>query len=410
MAIIRPFKAIRPKRDKASLVASRSYVTYSPSSLKDKLNTNPYTFLHIINPDYMEESRTSKKEKYHLIKRKFQEFIEKDILFEEKEKNFYVYEQTKKNKKFIGIIGSVSIDEYLNGNIRLHEETIAKREKMFKDYLDITRFNADPILLTYRDNKDINKIINKYEKERAEYDFTTTNRVHHKLWKISNKLDIKNIIHSFQTINNLYIADGHHRSASSALLLKERRKKNNKLSKEENVNYCMSYLIAESQIDIINFNRLIKIDQKLNILDIINEIEKIYHVKNMGNQPYSPTTKKEISMYVNRNWYSLTYQGKEHDTIAANLDPSILSNNILSPILNIKDERTNKNIHFIDGTTPLSEVQKKIDNKEFDIAFVLQPMNINNIKDVANNQETMPPKSTYIQPKLRSGLTIYRID
>ena len=408
MATIKPFKAIRPSRDKASLVASRSYLTYSENSLKQKLETNPYTFLHIINPDYKENNRTSGRAKYTLVKNKFSEFIEKKILIEEIKESFYIYQQIKKNRKFIGIIACISIEEYLNGTIKIHEETITKRENMFKDYLDITRFNADPVLLTYNDNKLINNIIKRCSKERAEYEFTTTNKVSHKLWRISKSLDINQIINAFEDINNIYIADGHHRSASSALLLKEQRNKDSQ--KNSNINYFMSYLIPTSQLDIINFNRLIKLNEKLNTNNLISKIKMSYKIRRKGKIPYSPIKEKEISMYIDGSWYSLTYKGDNVRSISGNLDTSILSRKILSPILDIKDEKTNKNISFLDGSISLSKIQEKIDNKEFDIAFILQPIEIHDLKNVADNNEIMPPKSTYIHPKLRSGLIIYKID
>lgn len=410
MAIIRPFKAIRPTRDKASLVASRSYVTYSKSSLKDKLDTNPYTFLHIINPDYLDNQSKSKNEKFKLTKDRFNEFLEKEILFKEKEESFYIYEQIREQKKFIGIIASVSIDEYTNKKIKIHEETITKREEMFKNYLDIVGFNADPVLLTYTDNQIIDQIINEYSENRAEYEFTTTNKVYHRLWKISDNMLIKKITNVFKTIDSLYIADGHHRSASSSLLLKQRRENNPNLNKNDNVNYFMSYLIPSSQLEIINFNRLVKLKKDINAKEIIHRIAKAYIIKDMGKEPYSPNKEKEISMYIKGNWYSLTYNSKKSQLISENLDASILSKNILSNILNIKDEKTDKNIHFLEGKIPLTNIKKKVDNKEFDIAFILQPINIQDLKKVSDDNEIMPPKSTYINPKLRSGLTIYKID
>ena len=410
MAEIKPFKAIRPRRDLASLVASRSYVTYSKKSLRNKLDTNPYTFLHIINPDYNDNIKRSKNQRFHLVKKKFDEFIEDSILFEDPKESFYIYEQLKNNNRYIGIIACVSIDEYLNGNIKIHEETITKREEMFKDYLNITGFNADPVLLTYNDNDNIENIIEKYSRERSEYEFTTTNKVCHKLWRISNIQDINKIISSFKNINNIYIADGHHRSSSSALLLEEKRDRSKNLSKSGNEGYFMSYLIPKSQLNIVNFNRVVKIPKKINKEKIIDKIQQKYDIENKGRNPHKPTHKKEISMYFKGSWYSLIYKGSDLSSKSANLDASILSREILSPLLYIKNEKTSKNISFLEGYIPLNVIQKMVDDKEFDIALILQPIDINDLITVADNQEIMPPKSTYIHPKLRSGLTIYKIN
>ena len=410
MAKIKPFKAIRPRRDLASLVASRSYVSYSKNSLKDKLDTNPYTFLHIINPDYKDNVKRSRNERFHLVKKKFNEFVEEKILFEDSKESFYIYEQLKNNNRYIGIIACISIDEYLSGNIKIHEETITNREDMFKDYLNITGFNADPVLLTYNDNNIIDNIIEKYSKGRSEYEFTTTNKVSHRLWKISNTQDINKIITSFKSINNIYIADGHHRSSSSALLLEEKRNRSKNLSKIGNENYFMSYLIPKSQLNIINFNRVVKIPENVNSEKILEKIQKLYDLKNTGKTPHNPTHKKEIAMYFKDFWYSLVYKGSDLSLKSENLDASILSREILTPILNIKDEKTNTNISFIEGSIHVNELQKMVDKKEFDIAFILQPIDVNDLITVAENQEIMPPKSTYIHPKLRSGLTIYKIN
>jgi len=410
MAIVRPFKAIRPKRDKVNLVASRSYLTYSDDTLQEKLDNNPYTFLHIINPDYNKKDKKSGKEKFNLVKEKFSKFINENVLFQEEENCFYIYQQKNENNIFTGIIAATSVDDYLNGNIKIHEQTITKREEMFKDYLQTTGFNAEPVLLTYKDNQNINSIIQKKTKERSEYEFTTTNKVLHKLWKIENKEDIENIISEFKKTKNIYIADGHHRSASSSLLCQNIRKENQDYNPEDNFNFFMSYLIPESELNIINFNRLIKHTNGLTANELIYKIENNYTVLEKGKNIYYPTFKDEISMYLGGNWYSLIAHFKKYNSTSESLDPSILSANILSPILGITDEKTDENISFYDGTIPLVELKEKVDNQEYSIAFILKPIDIESLKKVADNNEIMPPKSTYIEPKLRSGVTIYKLD
>jgi uncharacterized protein (DUF1015 family) len=281
---------------------------------------------------------------------------------------------------------------------------------MFKNYLQITGFNAEPVLLTYKDNLNINSIISEKIEERAEYEFTTTNKVLHKFWKLENPDTIQEIITEFSEIQNIYIADGHHRSASSSLLCQNIRKENPNYKPEDNFNFFMSYLIPESELNIINFNRLIKHTNGFTGKELIALMEKSYSVKMIGKNIYSPTLKDEISMYLGGIWYSLISHSKEYNSTSESLDPSILSVNILSPILGITDEKTDENISFFDGTIPLSEIKNKVDNGEFSIAFILKPIPIESLKLVADNNEIMPPKSTYIQPKLRSGLTIYTIN
>lgn len=410
MAIIRSFKAIRPTRDKVNLVASRSYLSYSDETLKEKLDNNPYTFLHIINPNNKKSEKNSGTEKYKLIKKKFKEFVDDGVLLEENEECLYIYQQTKEKNIYTGIIAAASIDDYINGNIKIHEQTLTKREELFKDYLKNTGFNSEPVLLTYQDNFRINSIVQKKIKERSEYEFTTTNKVLHKFWILNNKDKINTIVEEFKKIQDIYIADGHHRSASSHLLCKNIRERNPNYNAQDNFNFFMSYLIPESELNILNFNRLIKHTNSYSNEELINKIKENYILYKKGEKLYSPVSENEISMYLSGEWYSLVAKKRKYQSISESLDPSILSNYVLSPILGIKDEKTDKNVSFFDGTIDLSVIKDKVDSGEFSIAFILKPIDIESLKKVSDNNETMPPKSTYIEPKLRSGLTIYNLE
>lgn len=399
MAIVRPFKAIRPTRDKANLVASRSYLSYSDETLKEKLEHNPYTFLHIINPDYKSKTKLSGIEKYKVVKEKFQEFINEGILNKENKEAFYIYQQSNSSHTFTGIIGATAVEDYLNNKVKKHEQTLTARENMFKNYLETTGFNAEPVLLSHEPNNKIKEVIDKYKQTRSEYEFATTNKSVHKLWIVNDSNDINTIKQAFNSIENLYIADGHHRCASSSLLSKD--------SNSELSNYFMSYLIDEEQLNIINFNRLIKTLNGLSAKEFLKQVEESYSVSLKENTPYSPTLKDEISIYLDGKWYSAIAKNTNYNTTTDSLDPSILSEKILKPLLNIVDEKTDQNISFLDGTHPLSEIKNKVDSGEFAVAFILKPIPISSIKKVADNNEIMPPKSTYVEPKLRSGLTIY---
>jgi len=410
VAIIRSFKAIRPTRDKVNLVASRSYLSYSDETLKEKLDNNPYTFLHIINPNNKKSEKNSGTEKYKLIKKKFKEFVDDGVLLEENEECLYIYQQTKEKNIYTGIIAAASIDDYINGNIKIHEQTLTKREELFKDYLKNTGFNSEPVLLTYQDNFRINSIVQKKIKERSEYEFTTTNKVLHKFWILNNKDKINTIVEEFKKIQDIYIADGHHRSASSHLLCKNIRERNPNYNAQDNFNFFMSYLIPESELNILNFNRLIKHTNSYSNEELINKIKENYILYKKGEKLYSPVSENEISMYLSGEWYSLVAKKRKYQSISESLDPSILSNYVLSPILGIKDEKTDKNVSFFDGTIDLSVIKDKVDSGEFSIAFILKPIDIESLKKVSDNNETMPPKSTYIEPKLRSGLTIYNLE
>ena len=350
MIDIKPFRAIRPTRDKVHLIASRSYLSYSKRILQEKLENNPYTFLHIINPKYKDKKIKSQEESFRATKNKYQQFIDQKYFIKENRASYYIYKQESKDKSYTGIIAASSVNDYLNGRIRKHEKTLTNREEMFKKYLQITGFNADPVLLSYSNqNNVIENILLDYQNTRAEYEFTTTNKVLHKLWVINDKETINNITEEFKRINNLYIADGHHRCASSALLSQKNKNK-----------YFMSLLINEKQLNIINYNRIIKKINNLSTDKFIIEIKKRFNIKECTYQ--IPDKQDDIGMYIDNKYYILKLIKKEYQkNHTDNLGPSILKNNILNPILNIIDERKDNNIIFEEGKKPFSETKKDID-------------------------------------------------
>ena len=403
MAKVQPFNAIRPTRDKVHLFATRSFLTYSEATIKDKLKNNPYTFLHIIYHDYKKKINKSIK-RYKLVKKKFNEFRKSGILIKDKDESFYIYKQKHESHKFEGIIAACSIDDYKKGIIKAHEKTIEKRKNIFTEYLENTCFNADPVLLCYKKQDKINNIINKVNRTKPEYDFTTTNKVRHQLWIIDNSADIDVICKSFSKINNIYIADGHHRIASS-----ENLASNKIVSKYSNLNFFMSLLITDHQLNIINFNRLIKTINNLDKEEFIKRIKKNYIVNKCSS--INSKDNSQIVMYINKAFYNLKpKKGSYKKDCVNSLETSILSNNILSPILGIKHERTDTNISFISGKVSIAKIKEQVDNGKYEVAFILNPITIEAIKKVADKGKIMPPKSTYIEPKLRSGIIIYPLD
>jgi uncharacterized protein (DUF1015 family) len=291
----------------------------------------------------------------------------------------------------------VSVNDYKNGIIKKHEKTLAKREELFTKYLSSTGFNADPVLLSYKSNNTVNKLIDEYTKRRAEYEFTTSNKVLHKLWVVTDKDILLNISESFNKINSLYIADGHHRTASSA-----------RLSQNNNSKYFMSLLIDENQLNIFSFNRIVKNINTLIPNDFLFKLNKNFHVIKKENE-YYPVVDNEISMYLEKSFYSLTPKKNSFkDNLVSKLSTSILSKNILEKILNIDDN--NNDIEYVNGKIGLDKIKCICNNSKNSIAFILKPISINIIKEIANNNFIMPPKSTYIEPKLRSGVTIYEIN
>lgn len=415
MATIKAFKGIRPTRDKVHLVASRSYVTYDKQALYNKLSENPYTFIHIINPEFKipQENVDQGIERFKRVKERFQDFVDEGVYHTDEKESLYIYRQIKADQTHTGIIAASAIKDYVDKIIKVHEHTITNREIMFKDYLRTCGFNAEPVLLSYPDNDTIESVITRYTNERPEYDFTSTNKVRHQLWIIDNPEDLATVETAFKGIDALYIADGHHRSASSARLCEEMQEENKeKPNPNASYNYCMSYLIGESQLRIYDYNRLVKDLNGLSVTDFLKEVEKTYEITLKGEKTFIPLQKDEISMYLDKNWYSLKAKHEFFDASCpvGSLDPEILSKNILDPILGIKDPKNDPRIAFLDGVKGMNGLQNVVDSGAMTVAFGLKPISVEQLKLVADEERIMPPKSTYIEPKLRSGMIIYSLE
>ena len=410
MAKVLPFKAVRPTRDKVSLVASRSYQTYTQAEIEARLDYNPFSFLHIVNPGYRYERKITGAERYTLVKNRYLEFKEEDIFVQDTKACYYVYKiVNREGHEFSGIIGAVSAEDYEKDVIKKHEDTIEYREHIFKEYLKTVGFNAEPVLLTYPDNKALDIIIKNAQKVRAEFEFTTTYRDTHYLWLVQNENDIEKIQQEFETISTIYIADGHHRSASSYLLAKDKKAENKNHNGSEPYNFFMSYLIPESELRIYEFNRLVKDLNGLTKEEFLIQLDTIYRIENRGKNLYEPTNKHHFSMYLDGEFYSLYLRKSIYNftDALAELDTHILYKTILEPILGIQDLRNDQRIDYSHGKNDLVNIKTKVDNGEFTVGFGLVPITVEEIKKIADAGLTMPPKSTFITPKLRSGVTIY---
>lgn len=410
MAKIKAFRAIRPTRDKVHLVASRSYISYNKRDLERKLNENPYTFLHVINPHIKNEKAKGLKglALYEEVKNQYHNFLNEDVFLQDEQASFYVYMQTKNGSTRTGLIAAASIDDYLNNHIKKHEQTIHKREEMFKDYLNTCSFNAEPVLVTYPELPLVTELVNKTKQTRPEYDFTSTNKVRHTLWLIQDAESIATIEHEFEKIPDLYIADGHHRSASSALLGVEKREQG---LLNHPSSYYMVMLMPEHEMVIYDFNRLVKDCNGLSCAAILNDLSSTFDVEQVQGRYMGPPEKKYIGMYMEGSWFHLVPKGGTYNSThpVDSLDASILSNNILSPLFGIKDLKHDKRISFISGVEGYAAMENLVNKGKYKIAFALHPITVEDIKLVADNNMIMPPKTTYIEPKLRSGLTIYSL-
>ena len=406
MAKIKPFKAVRPVADKVALVTCRTYDDYSSAELAAWLDFNPYSFLHVIHPAYANAQKVSLEKRFKAVANKYQDFKHDQILIEEEHPVFYLYEIQSKGHTFTGIIAGTSVKDYQDNVIKKHEDTLQYRVELFKDYLHQTNFNTEPVLITYPDSVEINTFIALRKKSKPVYEYSTTNKEKHTLWKIDTQSEIDWLQEHFEKIPNLYIADGHHRSASAELLYEQDKHLGN-----ENLNYFMSFLIAESNVKIYEFNRLIRDLNGLNKEEFIKKLSENFIIKAKDQEIWKPQNKFEFGMYLDGSFYALFYKHENHiaTTVLDDLDAQILYDKVLFPILGIEDLRNDERIDYIPGKQSISVIKDLIDEGEFEVGFMLYPSDINEIKALADNNLIMPPKSTYIEPKFRSGLVVYEL-
>lgn len=408
MAKIKPFRAFRPTRDKAHLVITKPYYAYKKSYLKAKLETNPFTFIHVITPDYFmkEKPEPGSVERYEMIRNEFERFLDEGIFSKDQEPSFYIYRQTKEDNVYIGIIAGACVDDYNKGHIKKHEATITQREKMFADYLEITGFNAEPVLLSYPKDEIIEDILKLVVQSRPEYEFTTTDVITHELWVIPHEYE-NTLIEHFEKVNDTYIADGHHRCASSSILASRSGKGTNHPTK-----HFLALFMAEERLKIFDFNRVINDLNGHSKKEIKDLLSQKFTIEKCGKHMTKPEKEHQMTMYLGNKWYILEPKPGtfDKDDIVASLDAEILTRNVLEPIFGIHDLKTDERIQFISGDKGMKGLKKIIDRGDAKIGFALYPVSVDQIKQVADENRIMPPKSTWIEPKLRSGLTIYDLE
>lgn len=412
MSKIIPFKAVRPAPDKVSLVSCRNYEDYSPAELAAWLNFNPYSFLHVINPAYVNAQKITLDKRFKGVAHKYQDFKNEGIFISEEFPVFFLYEIQTKNRIFTGIVAGTSIEDYKNNVIKKHEDTLQYRVELFKDYLHQTGFNTEPVLMTYPDNVDINSWIIEKKKSQSIYNYSTTNKEKHQLWEIETKDEIHWLQKQFEQIPELYIADGHHRSASAELLFDEDKHLGN-----ENLKYFMSFLMAESNVKIYEYNRIIRDLNGYSSEEFLEKLSENFIIKDKEQELWKPQSKFEFGMYLNDNFYALFYKqennfninNEDKNSILNNLDAQILYDKVLQPLLGIDDLRNDERIEYIPGKQSILTLKELVDEGEFAVGFMLFPSDISEIKALADNNLIMPPKSTYIEPKFRSGLMVYEL-
>ncbi len=407
MIRIKPFAAIRPPRDKAYLVATRSYLSYSEEELSDKLRNNPYTFLHVINPPEG-KGLAPGREKYQAVRRQFERGLQEGIFRQDDKPAYYLYRQVKDGNEYIGLIAAVAVEDYLQGRIKKHENTLTQRELMFTDYLEETGFNAEPVLLNYRDDLRLAQLFASYLDQRAEYEFTSTDRVLHKMWVIDDATDCHRLSQILR--NRRPFTCRWSPPLRKSALLAQRLEKKGGLSGDRH-RYFMAFLIGEEQMKIFDFNRLLKNKPQKSAQEILAALHENFIVQERGPIPVKPEKIHEIGMFLGDKWYKLVARSGSFDPRdpVGHLDAEILSRNVLDRVFSVGDLRNDSRVGFLPGTEGLEGLVNQVQSGIYDLAFALHPVTMEQIKQVSDVGAIMPPKSTYIEPKLRSGLTIYQI-
>ncbi|MEO8069508.1 MAG: DUF1015 domain-containing protein [Flavobacteriales bacterium] len=403
---IRPFRAWRPAPDKAHLVASRSYVEYAPEDLTAKLRSNPYSFLHIVHPDLGRDMHLTQAERFRRVRKKFESFCADRILKQDALPSLYIYQQDQDDHSSRGIICAVSVQDYRDGRIKVHEQTLTARETLFEKYLGTTGINAEPVLLTSTDMPLLEATMDRVTLTRPELDLSTTDRVRHRLWAINDVAHMEEISACFSQLDALYIADGHHRSASSARLAESTNATNN-----DPKAWCLAFIVPRAHLHIWNFDRAVTSLNGMDTAEFLSELSKVGSLSPLENVPTDQPAQGHVFVCTRQGWYELQMPSPPvWATPADALDPALLNTCVLAPVLGIQDLRTDPHIRFIPGTQGPAELERMVKSGEAAAAFHLRPISFEELKAVADSNGTMPPKSTYIEPKMRSGLTIYPLE
>lgn len=411
MARIKPFKAIRPTQDKVASVTSRSYETYNAAEVSSVLQHNPFSFLHILSSGFAPENPWVTTTPLRAVRSKYQEFLSEHILQRDEEACFYLYQTTQANSKSLGLFCACSVEDYQKGVIKKHEHTLQQRETLLTDYLQTLGCNVEPVLLTYPDEALIATLLQKETLRPPEYDFTTADEVQHTLWKLDAPQTIAQLQSVFAAMDALYIADGHHRCASSQRLAEKRKAENPAHTGQETYNFFMAYLVPESQITIHGFNRMVKDLNGFSANAFLRRLAEHFKIVQRQGPLFEPAKRHHFTMYVAGAVYSLRLRSSPYVFTHAlsTLCPEILYKTILEPVLGISDPQYDKRMAYESSQHPLTHIKERVDSGEFAVGFSLAPLTIKEIKAVADADLVMPPKSTYIEPKLRSGLLVYEL-
>jgi uncharacterized protein (DUF1015 family) len=414
MAIIKPFKGIRPVQGKAQVIASRPYDVLNREEAKIEAKGNPDSFLHVVKPeiDLPDSVDEHAPEVYKKGKENFDNMVKSGIMYQDDEDCLYIYAQTMNGRTQYGIVGCAAVEDYMNNIIRKHELTRPDKEEDRKNHIRISNLNYEPVFFAYRAVPEIDEVVANIVKNKPEYDFSAVDGFGHHFWVIRDKQTIIRLVELFSEIPYTYVADGHHRTAAAALVGNEKKVANKNHNGNEEYNYFLAVHFPDSQLKIIDYNRVVKDLNGLSTEDFVKKLEKGFTVEKKGAAEYKPSKLHNFSMYLKGEWYSLTAKPgtfNDSDPIGC-LDVTVLSDQVLSPLLNITDLRNSKRIDFVGGIRGLGELKRRVDNGEMAAAFALYPVSMEQLFTIADSGNIMPPKTTWFEPKLRSGLVVHSLE
>ena len=415
MALVKPFRGIRPPQDLVEKVASRPYDVLSSEEARKEAGDNEMSLYHIIKPEINFEPGTSEYDPrvYTSAAEHFKEFQDKHWLLQDKDEHYYIYAQTMNGKTQYGLVVAASVNDYLTGVIKKHELTRRDKEEDRMKHVRVCNANMEPVFFAYPDDDVLTALLERYAATKPVYDFVAPDDgFRHQFWIISDQNDIATITAEFAKMPHLYIADGHHRSAAAALVGAEKAKQNPHHTGKEEYNYFMAVCFPASQLTILDYNRVVKDLNGLTSEDFLKKLSEDFEVEDKGETIYKPQHIHEFSLYLDKHWYSLVARPQTYDDNdpIKSLDVDISSRLILDKLMGIKDLRSDKRIDFVGGLRGLEELKRRVDSGEMRWALALYPVSMKQIMNIADTGNIMPPKATWFEPKLRSGLVIHRLD
>lgn len=414
MATIKPFKGVRPPKDMVEEITSRPYDVLDSEEARVEAGDNEKSLYHIIKPEIDFEPGTSEYDPrvYEQAAKNFKKFQDKGWLRQDEKESYYIYAQTMNGKTQYGLVVGAFVNDYMNGTIKKHELTRRDKEEDRMKHVRVNDANIEPVFFAYPDNAVLNELIMRYAAGKPEYDFVSPiDGFGHKFWVITDDADIKTITEEFAKMPALYIADGHHRSAAAALVGAEKAKNNPNHKGDEEYNYFMAVCFQASQLTVLDYNRVVKDLNGLTSEQFLDALRENFEVTDKGEAIYKPQRLHEFSLYLDKHWYALNAKPgtfDDSDPIGV-LDVDISSRLILDKVLNITDLRSDKRIDFVGGLRGLEELKRRVDSGEMRVALALYPVSMKQIIDIADSGKIMPPKATWFEPKLRSGLVIHKL-